>query len=135
MRANLALATAFAAISAVPAYAGGDHGCGTTLSDTDFHRATGRHPSRVDQTALGPLPEWWLCHRPVCPGFIKLELLIDEKGVPHDIEVLRMSFPNRWDDREAVAKQLVQRWRYAPPRMKDKPVCVVVQAQINFEAK
>lgn len=64
-------------------------------------------------------------------GVHLLELVIDEKGVPRDVRILKSSHP--CIDQATV--EAVRQWRFRPATLRGKPVPVVynVTANIHYQ--
>jgi periplasmic protein TonB len=62
-------------------------------------------------------------------GTVTLRLVVDRKGKPHDIEVVKNL---RTDlDKDALAQ--VREWRFQPATRNGKPVIIRIQAEVNYD--
>ena len=64
------------------------------------------------------------CGRVACPGRVRFSIVIDGEGRPRDPVVLGNTFQFRLKEHADEARNLLLEWRYAPPRIQGKPVCV-----------
>jgi TonB family protein len=64
-------------------------------------------------------------------GAVKLRILIDTNGAVVDAKALSSTHPNF----EPAAIAAVRKWRYSPPTLEGKPVCVQFEFEMGFELK
>lgn len=93
-------------------------------------RATPRS-SAPEPIAGNPLPEYpVVALRHGESGQVVLQVRIDEKGLPIDVDVARRS-GSRELDRAAI--QAVREWRFKPAIQNGKPVSSVVELPVDFK--
>jgi TonB family protein len=71
-------------------------------------------------------------HRQHEQGTVRLQVLVDEQGVPAQSYVLKSSGKPALDE---LAQSEVKKWRFVPARLKGKPVVQSVLVPIRFVYK
>lgn len=71
-------------------------------------------------------------HRQSEQGLVRLQVLVDEKGVPAQSYVLKSSGKSSLDE---LAQNEVKKWRFVPAMLKGKPVVQSVLVPIRFVYK
>jgi len=62
-------------------------------------------------------------------GTVVVRAVIDEKGCPHNITVVKKLYPKL----DKLAREQVNSWQFAPASKDGKPVTVLVNLEVNFK--
>jgi hypothetical protein len=79
------------------------------------------------------IPENFFCDRVACFGEVELSFLINQAGSVTDVSVIKNSWTASPEYHASVITRYVMKMRYAPPRLGNKPVCVL--AKFSYPTK
>ena len=90
--------------------------------------STGVTPPQV-LNSIRLAPDQMIGHTHPADSIISVSFMVDEKGQPRDIQVLKGSDPY-WN---SLVTSAVQNLRYRPATLNNRPVAMAVKLNINIE--
>ena len=107
--------------------------CARVVSMKAFKRHGGKLVRQEPKVvSLGLPPYGFFCHPVTCFGAVTIAGIVRADGAPRQLKVVENTWTSRSVLHARVSRWIVSNWRYNPPALDGRPVCVKRTWRIDF---